>query len=512
MICQAKAPAGGVCLSRISVQGSAGRGLCIPMLQLKKHCNYYILVEDGKRVEKCGENMGEKRNFAVECNKKLFVQGCVLTVLGIILPSVIMERRLGIYETLRIAMLTESSAGLIIAATKLVIMNVIRAIPHYLGAFLLNESLKIYMFGKRMFTFNVGISVSLIILVYDIIFYIYGIRYDFGIPAMMIVAFVLLLSYMDLFSVSMINKVLILASLLMSVQWLDIIPSLSEYGFGRGEISMDVKVGALINGESRLLALFAACMFLAFLYASLIQVQLLYKEHKLKISNEKNRKVEQELYDTQIEALKMRNHSEVQSLVHDLKSPLTTIQGLVSLSEIMETDELKQEYYKKISASLTSMSKMISEILYENKKFSFTTGELMKSVLAQVSIMVPNEMLEYHNECEEAKILGNRIRLSRAVINIITNAWNAVDKETGKIEIHVMKQEGNIYIIIRDNGRGISQKNMKHIWELGFSENHSTGLGLAFTRQVVENHKGIIKIESEKGKYTKVIICLREEV
>lgn len=458
-----------------------------------------------------GENMETEEKFRIECNKKLFLQGCVLTVLGIILPSVIMERRLGIYRTLHAAMMTDSSSLLLLAAMKLVMMNVIRAIPHYLGAFLLNESLNIYLYGKKRFTFNAVISISLIILVYDIIYYIYGIRYDFGIPAMMIVAFVLLLSYINLFSVSMINKVLILSSLLMSVQWLDIIPALSEYGFGRGEISMDVKNGAGVIGESGLLALFATCMFLAFLYASLIQVQLLYKEHKLKISNEKNRKVEKELYNTQIEALKLRNHSEVQSLVHDLKSPLTTIQGLVSLSEIMETDDLIREYFKKISASLTSMSMMISEILYENKKSLFTTGELMKSVLAQVSIMVPNEMLDYRNECENAKIMGNRIRLSRAVINIITNAYNAVDKEKGKIGLHVMRQQENIYIVVRDNGIGIDQKNMEHIWELGYSENHSTGLGLAFTRQVVGNHKGVIKIESEKGKYTRVIICLREE-
>lgn len=454
---------------------------------------------------------GIQRNIDIQCNNRLFLQGCVLTIVGMVLPSIIMERRLGIYETLRAAMMTDSAAQLIIAAIKLVMMNVIRAIPHYLGAFLINESVQIHLYGRRRFTFNVVFTISMILLVYGIINCIYGIRYDFGIPAMMIVGFVLLLSYMNLFSVSMINKVLILGSLLMSVQWLDVIPPLSEFGFGRGEISMDVKMASFVAEEEKLLSVFAICMFLAFLYASVIQVQLLYKEHKLKISNEKNRRVEKELYNTQIEALKMRNHSEVQSLVHDLKSPLTTIQGLVSLAEIMETDDLIREYFMKISASLTSMSMMISEILYENKKSLLTTGELMKMVLAQVSILVPKDMLEYKNECEKKMLLGNKIRLSRAVINIITNAYNAVDKQYGKIKLHVMNQQGNIYIVIRDNGSGISSENMEHIWELGYSDSHSTGLGLAFTRQVIENHKGIIKIESVKGLYTKVIICLREE-
>lgn len=451
------------------------------------------------------------KNIEIECQSSVFIQGCILTILGIILPLFITEQRFMIYDTLHTAMMRDNSGLFLTAAVKLVMMNVIRAVPHYLGAFLINESVQVYLNQKRRFTFNVVFTISLVMLVYDIINVIYGIRYDFGIPALLIVAFVLLLSYMNLFSVSMINKVLIVGSLLMSVQWLDIIPSLSEHGFGRGEISMDVKLAAAVTEESALLSIFAICMFLTFLYVSLIQVQLLYKEHKLKISNEKTRKVENELYNTQIEALKMRNYSEVQSLVHDLKSPLTTIQGLISLAEIMERDDLIQEYFKKISTSLTSMNMMISEILYENKKSPITTEALMSMVLAQVSILVPNEMLHYDNQCPDARLIGNKIRLSRAIINIITNAYHAVDKERGRITLHVTKGEGNINIVVTDNGSGISPENMGHIWELGYSENHSTGLGLAFIKQVVENHKGAIEIRSDKGKYTEVHIRLEGE-
>lgn len=450
------------------------------------------------------------KNIDIECHYSVFVQGCILTFLGIILPLFIREENMGIYDTLHQAMMKDNSSLFLTAAVKLVMMNVIRAVPHYLGAFLINESVQIYVYNKRRFSFNVVFTISMIMLVYDIIDVIYGIRYDFGIPALLIVAFVLLLSYMNLFSVSMINKVLIVGSLLMSVQWLDIIPSLSEHGFGRGEISMDVKIAAAVTGESHLLCMFATCMFLTFLYVSLIQVQLLYKEHKLKISNEKTRKVENELYNTQIEALKMRNHSEVQSLVHDLKSPLTTIQGLISLAEIMETDELIREYFKKISTSLTSMSLMISEILYENKKSLITTEELMAMVLAQVSILVPNEMLHYKNDCPDGTLMGNKIRLSRAIINIITNAYHAVNKENGRITLNVKREGSCICISVKDNGSGISPENMGHIWELGYSENRSTGLGMAFIKQVIENHKGTIEIRSDKGKYTEVHIRLEE--
>ena len=451
------------------------------------------------------------KKFQLQYNSRLCLQGCVLAALGILGPVLIMEQRLGIYDDLIIAMMDERSGALILAALKLVCMNVVRMIPHYMGAFLINESVHVCLFGKRRFAFNVVFTLSLIVLIYDLIYRIYGIRYDLGVPAFLTIGFVLLLSYMNLFSVSMPNKTLLVGSLLMSIQWLDVMPLLSAYGFGGGEISMDIKKAAEFMGEEYLLGLFACCMCVAFFFAAITQVQLLYKEHKLQISNEKARAVEKELYNTQIEALKMRNFGEVQSLVHDLKSPLTTIQGLVSLAEMMEKDELLREYFQKISSSLSTMNMMISEILYENTRTAMSTAELMRMVLAQVSIYVPKGMLDYGNECPEAIIRGNRIRLSRAVINLINNAYHAVDKEGGKLTIQVQRAEGGIQISVRDNGTGIKAEMMERIWELGYSGRQSTGLGLAFTKQVVENHGGTIEIESVEGEYTKAVIYLREE-
>ena len=93
-----------------------------------------------------------------------------------------------------------------------------------------NESVRIYILGKKRFTINVIFTFTLILLIYELIYGIYGIRYDFGIPAFLTVCFVLILSYMNLFSVSMLNKLLLVGSLLMSIQWLDVMPSLTAYG------------------------------------------------------------------------------------------------------------------------------------------------------------------------------------------------------------------------------------------------------------------------------------------
>lgn len=452
-----------------------------------------------------------KNKIVIQHNKALLFQGCILAALGVLGPVLISERGMGIYNTLHTGMLDDNSTLLLWAALKLVAMNTLRAVPHYLGAFLINESVYVCLKGKKQFLINVVFTFFLIFFIYDIIYRIYGIRYDLGIPALLIIAFVLLLSYMDLFSVTILNKVVLVASLLTSVQWLDVIPLLSQYGFGGGEISMDVKIAAGIMREDKLLTLFACCMFSAFLYASVIQVELLIKEHRLRISDEKARQMEKDLYNTQIEALRLRNSSEVQNLVHDLKSPLTTIQGLISLAEMMEQNGLIREYFQKISSSLTAMSMMISEILYENTRTLVKTSELMHTVLAQVSIVVPNERLIYENLCPDERILGNKIRLSRAVVNLITNAYHAVDKEKGTVFLNVAERGEHICITILDNGSGISRESMGHVWDIGYSGRQSTGLGLAFARQVVENHGGTIELESEEGKFTKVVIRLRKE-
>lgn len=93
---------------------------------------------------------GMEKRIEIPRNTKLFWQGCVLAALGILGPALLKEQTLGIYKDLTEAMMTEQSGALIYATLKLVLMNVIRMIPHYTGAFLINESVRIYLLGKKI--------------------------------------------------------------------------------------------------------------------------------------------------------------------------------------------------------------------------------------------------------------------------------------------------------------------------------------------------------------------------
>ena len=76
------------------------------------------------KTEKGARNL-DKKNFQIQYNSRLCLQGCILVALGILGPTLIAEQRLGIYDDLTMAMMYECSGALISAALKLVCMNVV---------------------------------------------------------------------------------------------------------------------------------------------------------------------------------------------------------------------------------------------------------------------------------------------------------------------------------------------------------------------------------------------------
>ena len=135
----------------------------------------------------------------------------------------------------------------------------------------------------------------------------------------------------------------------------------------------------------------------------------------------------------------------------------------------------------------------------------------MRIVLAQASIHIAQEKIEYTNRCPQTLLNCNQIRLARAITNVLENAFHAVDPQSGRIELTVDQAEsGRVRIRVRDNGVGMDQGELARLWEPGFSRSNSTGLGMSFIRQVVEQHQGTIGVESEKGRSTTVTIELEE--
>ncbi|HWR60157.1 MAG TPA: HAMP domain-containing sensor histidine kinase [Clostridia bacterium] len=445
---------------------------------------------------------------SVKVRKRQLLLGAFLVLSGIFAPMAFNIGNFGISELLHESIVKADTGKLILAAFKLVILNSIRALPHYLGAFIIAEAITVVYRGRNLNWMKGFLAILIIPVVYRLIYYIHGFNYDFGIPAFIALTSIILIENLNYSNISIAKKSFIFILMLLGVQWLDVIPGLSAFGFGRGEVSSDVKLIASFIEADEVLT-FAGVIFLVIFTVNAIMInKILSDEQRLIYTIERNKEIEKGLEAVRIKALQSRTYQEMQSLVHDLKTPLTSIQALASVSGMMTEDGKLKLYMEKIVESVDNMNQMVSEILYEEKKGMISTAELFEYVFSQIVSNECKSRIRFENSAPDMYIYANKIRLSRAIINIINNSFDAIDGRTGLIQAEVSESNGYIYIVIEDNGTGIPVEDIERVLELGYSTKNSTGLGLSFAKSVIENHEGEFDLVSDAEHGTTITVVL----
>ena len=95
-------------------------------------------------------------------------------------------------------------------------------------------------------------------------------------------------------------------------------------------------------------------------------------------------------------------------------------------------------------------------------------------------------------------------QMNQVFMNLLINAGHAIEKQ-GEITIKTWDEDGSIWVVISDTGRGIPKENLNKIFEPFFTTKEvgkGTGLGLSITYEIVQKHNGEITVESEVGKGT----------
>jgi two-component system NtrC family sensor kinase len=107
-------------------------------------------------------------------------------------------------------------------------------------------------------------------------------------------------------------------------------------------------------------------------------------------------------------------------------------------------------------------------------------------------------------------MLGVAGQLQQVLVNLITNACQAMPEGAGKLRFSALpSEEGELQIRVQDNGSGIAPDHLERIFEPFFTtkgEGHGTGLGLSIVRNIVELHNGRIEIESQLGSGTTFVL------
>ncbi|SDQ26314.1 sensor histidine kinase [Virgibacillus salinus] len=304
---------------------------------------------------------------------------------------------------------------------------------------------------------------------------------------------------------------IILFLVLLAVQWLHLIPALTEFGFGANDIAASIKIADNFLTGNSLFNTIATIFFIAFLTIAIIFTFLIHLVNKQTHTLKKYQVQEEELKETRTALVESKVYEEINMLVHDLKTPLVTVEGLISLitMKMQPVDgSALHNYFTRMDHSVEKMKDMITEILYENIKQKLPVKELLEYVTSHLSLDEQLVHMEVEIEDNLPAIQVNKIRFSRAISNILENAISSFEGKKGFIHINVKSIDNGILFQIQDNGPGIKEEHINDIWLDGFSTKNSSGIGLSFVKRVVENHSGTITVKSIRGSHTQMNITL----
>lgn len=455
---------------------------------------------------------------SVSVDKHELMTGLFLIVISFFMPLFFNVQTFEIYTCMMRALTDTEKIDLISAALRLVALNSLRGIPHYVGAYFVGESLSFRRRGShREATINAALILMILLLTYKGIGAIHNIHYDFGIPAVLVFLFVFFFRKIHYRYISMYKKAAMISMVWIAFQFLDVMPLVSPLPVGRGETSVDIKTASLILEAETAMntsAMVGMMLFMAFAVILFFQFRQENNLRELGILKEENHNI---IVQSKLNEMQNRISRETQYLVHDLKSPLTTVQTLVGVlkMESIEDRRLQDvEYLNCIENAVDRMSKMISEILYEDSQSLITTEELIATVLAQSSVTDYATYLHVENTLPDAFIMANRFLFPRALINLLQNSAQAVPKEREpdiRLTVSRAAEPFTVAFTVEDNGVGIAKERLEAVWEHGISDNQSSGLGLAFVKNVVKNMGGNIKISSEEGAGTKISLEFPQE-
>lgn len=226
---------------------------------------------------------------------------------------------------------------------------------------------------------------------------------------------------------------------------------------------------------------------------------------------------------TQIRALEEMKYQFVTNVSHELKTPLTSINGFVeTLKEGAIEDKVTAlRFLNIIEIETKRLHRLIQDILLlseiENMQ-DYHYGVTTVSIVAMQVI----QMLEEEADKKGIKLIFNLIQeielsnvnedhIEQLLINLISNAIKYTD--SGSVEITIDKTTTKQIIIVQDTGIGIPKESLKHIFERFYRVDKSrsrksggTGLGLSIVKHIIQLYQGDIQVNSEVGKGTTIIV------
>ena len=256
---------------------------------------------------------------------------------------------------------------------------------------------------------------------------------------------------------------------------------------------------------------------LSMLIMGLIFVALLFIVHKAEKTIEERAKEQRELEAQLNQAERLAALGQMCAGVsHEIRNPLGIIR---STAELLAGMPDTKDTQKRLSSMIIEESSRLNNIVTEFLDFARPQQPNLQE--CYLEDIIKRNISFLHPELEKQKISirdnlnersfrleGDPQLLYRAFLNIFVNAIQSM-KNGGRVTVDVAEEKNQYIVGIEDTGQGILEEDMGKIFNPFFStKDKGSGLGLSIVRNIVEGHKGSIRIESKRGSGTKVIIRL----
>ena len=204
---------------------------------------------------------------------------------------------------------------------------------------------------------------------------------------------------------------------------------------------------------------------------------------------------------------------------HDLRAPLSSVQGLLEIVHQSALPEDAAHYLALMSRAIAKMDGFIRDIVdhSKNSRQELTIEEIdlqkeIEDVLQQLAFLKGAEKVDVRIQLQlEAPLYTDRFRLRVVLNNLISNSvkYHDPEKPNPFVEIQAQVTAGQARITVKDNGIGIDPKHLPHVTEMFYRATNAatgTGIGLYIVQEVALKLGGSVHMQSDIGKGTEVVL------
>ena len=214
----------------------------------------------------------------------------------------------------------------------------------------------------------------------------------------------------------------------------------------------------------------------------------------------------------------------VNTVSHDLRSPLTAIMGYVDLIErVGPVNKMQSDFIRRVQISVQNITSLVDDLLNLGR---IEAGFESSHDVIQLDAMIKRELENLENEIKLKKqkidlsitpnipkTLGNAVQIRQLLNNIVGNA-SKYTPDDGTIQIKLETEKEQIILQVTDNGVGIPPVDLPFIFDKFYRASNispdigGTGLGLSIVKSIVDAHKGRIWVDSKVGTGSTFTIVL----